>query len=72
MALVAVVLSTVAPTTAEANVWCWLFGCGGGDTSSTTAPQRGAPEIDPGSLASAIALAAGGVAMLRDRVRRRR
>jgi len=47
--------------------WCWLFGsgCGGSREASS---QQGVPEIDPGALVSAIALAAGGVAMLSDRV----
>jgi hypothetical protein len=33
-------------------------------------PPVGAPEIDPGSLASALVLLAGGVLMLRGRIRR--
>lgn len=32
---------------------------------------RGAPEVDPSTLSSAIALAMGGVAILRDKLRRR-
>ena len=31
-----------------------------------------APEIDPGSIASAVALVSGGVAMIADRFRRKR
>lgn len=34
------------------------------------APPTPAPEIDPGSLASALALVAGGVMVLRGRIRR--
>jgi len=34
-------------------------------------PNRGAPEVDPSTLSSAIALAMGGVAILRDKIRRR-
>jgi hypothetical protein len=65
------------PARAEADVWCWLFnsGCGGGGGNGTTtqsAPERATPEIDPNALACAIALAAGGAALLGDRVRRRR
>ncbi len=69
-----VVLSGVAPTPAHADVWCWLFGgCGsGGNASQQTSPNRSTPEIDPGALGSAIALALGGAALLTDRVRRRR
>ena len=32
----------------------------------------GAPEIDPGSMASAVALVSGGVAILADKFRRKR
>jgi hypothetical protein len=72
-----ILLSASSPATAHADMWCWLFGsgCGGGghDTAtSQSAPQRATPEIDPNALASAIALAAGGAALLGDRVRRRR
>jgi len=68
---VAMMFSATAPPNAEASIWCWLFGsgCGGSREASS---QQGVPEIDPGALVSAIALAAGGVAMLSDRVRRRR
>jgi hypothetical protein len=72
----AVVLLASAPMRAEADVWCWLFGsgCGAGRGTTTTSgsPDRAAPEIDPNALACAIALAAGGAAVLGDRVRRRR
>jgi hypothetical protein len=65
-----------APARAEADMWCWLFGsgCGGGSGATTRqgSPDRVAPEIDPNALACAIALAAGGAALLGDRVRRRR
>lgn len=71
-----ILCSVVAPASAHADWWCWLFGdgCGGshGDASQQTLPDRSAPEFDPGVLAGAIALAAGGAAMLSDRVRRRR
>jgi len=69
-----VVLSGLAPTSAHADVWCWLFGgCGGsGNAAQQTSPNRSTPEIDPGALANAIALAIGGAALLTDRVRRRR
>lgn len=71
----AVLLSTSSPATAEANMWCWLFGScggGGGTTTSQGSPERATPEIDPNALANAIALAAGGAVLLGDRVRRRR
>lgn len=34
-------------------------------------PSRGAPEVDPSTLSSAIALAMGGLAVLGDKLRRR-
>lgn len=34
-------------------------------------PYRGAPEVDPSTLSSAIALAMGGLAVLGDKLRRR-
>ena len=72
----AVLLSASSPANAEANVWCWLFGSGcdggGGTTTNQGSPEHATPEIDPNALASAIALAAGGAALLGDRVRRRR
>jgi hypothetical protein len=34
-------------------------------------PNRGAPEVDPGTISSAIALAMGGLAVLADKLRRR-
>ncbi len=76
-ASLAVMLSALSPSAAEAGFWCWLVGnCGDGRSSSSTtrqsAPEHGAPEIDPGALASAIALALGGAALIGDRVRRRR
>jgi hypothetical protein len=73
-AFAVVMFSAIAPAPAEASLWCWLLGagCGGNATNRESAAQREAPEIDPGGLASAIALAAGGAAMLSDRVRRRR
>jgi hypothetical protein len=43
------------------------FSCSAFAGGPTPAP---APEIDPGSLGSALALLAGGVAMLTDRFRR--
>lgn len=76
--VVAALLCAARPSVAEASFWCWLLGdCGGHGTGTSTtserdAPVRATPEIDPGTLASAIALAAGGAAMLGDRVRRRR
>ncbi len=73
---VAGLLLASAPARAEADVWCWLFGsgCGGGAGATTTqgSPERATPEIDPNALACAIALTAGGAALLGDRVRRRR
>jgi hypothetical protein len=70
----AVALSALAPIPAHADVWCDIFnvGCGGGGSTTQSNTQRDAPEIDPGALANAIALAAGGAAILRDRARRRR
>lgn len=72
--ILAVMLSAASPKAAEAGVWCWLFGlgCGGDGTTDQNTPQSGAPEIDPGALAGAIALGAGGTALLLARVRRRR
>lgn len=34
--------------------------------------DRGVPEIDPGSASAAIAIAGGGLAVLRDRIKRRK
>jgi hypothetical protein len=73
--LVAGSLAVLTPGPAHADdLWCRIFGVGCGGSGSTTASstERDAPEIDPGALASAIALAAGGAAILRGRVRRRR
>jgi hypothetical protein len=71
--VVAVVLFVVSPSVAEAGFWCWLIGgCGSNGTSRQSAPLQAVPEIDLGALASALALAVGGAAMLGDRVRRRR
>jgi hypothetical protein len=70
----ALAVLTPAPAQAE-DIWCRLFGAGcggGGGSASQSTTQRDVPEIDPGTLASGIALAAGGAAILRDRVRRRR
>jgi hypothetical protein len=74
IALLISLLSMATPARAEADVWCWLFGsgCGGNGPATQESPNRGAPEIDPNALAGAFALAAGGVAMLGDRLRRRR
>ena len=41
------------------------------DENEQQAPHRGAPEVDPGTLGSAIALAMGGLAVLNDKRRRR-
>jgi hypothetical protein len=75
-ACLVVLLSALSPSTAEAGLWCWLFGdCGGGGSTtagSQSSPENSAPEIDPGALAGAIALAAGGAALFGGRVRRRR
>lgn len=70
----AAALSVLAPVPAHADLWCDIFnvGCGGGGSTTQSNTERDAPEIDPGALASALALAAGGAAILRDRVRRRR
>jgi len=70
----AVAFSVLAPIPAHADIWCDIFnvGCGGGGTTTQSNTERDAPEIDPGALANAIALAVGGAAILRDRVRRRR
>jgi len=73
--LAALSLTVLAPMPAHADdIWCRIFnvGCGGGGTTTQSNTERDAPEIDPGALANAIALAAGGAAILRDRVRRRR
>jgi len=74
-AVVTVVLSALAPAPAHADLWCWLFnsGCeGGGGTKTTSASDTAAPEIDPAAFANALALLAGGAAVLTDRLRRRR
>lgn len=71
----AVVLAVLTPTPAHADFWCWLFGSGcgkGGASEQQASPQRGAPEIDPGALGNAIALAAGGAVLVGNRLRRRR
>ena len=52
-----VVATTVTPETASAFFFY--------------RPTRGAPEVDPGTLGSAIALALGGLAVLSDKLRRR-
>lgn len=49
--------SAVMPETADA--WWWKR------------PGREAPEIDPSTISSAIALAMGGLAVLSDKIRRR-
>ena len=60
-ATLALVLTTMAPSAADATWW-----------RPQWRPQvRVTPEIDPGVLASTIALVAGGVAMLTDRRRRK-
>jgi hypothetical protein len=70
----AVALAVLAPIPAHADIWCDIFslGCGGGGTTARSNTERDAPEIDPGALANAIALAVGGAAIVRDRGRRRR
>ncbi len=72
--VLAVMLSVTTATNAEAGFWCWIFGsgCGRGGTTQQTSPTRGAPELDPQMLAGVVALAAGGAALIGDRVRRRR
>lgn len=49
--------AVVAPETADA--WWWKR------------PGREAPEVDPSTISSAIALAMGGLAVLSDKLRRR-
>ncbi len=61
--LAALVLTVMDVTSAHA-----LFGLD--DLLDPPGGGGGAPEIDPSSLGSAIALAMGGVAMLTDRFRR--
>ena len=71
----ALAVSMTAPAPAHADLWCWLFnsGCGGGgSTTRQTAEHAAAPEIDPNALVNALAMLAGGAAILGDRVRRRR
>ena len=74
----AVLLSISTPTSAHADLWCWLFGgnCNGGSTEPAsgdrTHADRATPEIDPAALAGAFALAAGAAAVFGDRLRRRR
>lgn len=73
--LAALALTVLVPMPAHADdIWCAIFnvGCGGNGTTTQSSTERDAPEIDPGALANALALAAGGAAILRDRVRRRR
>lgn len=40
-------------------------------TASTGGTTSGVPEIDPGSMASAVTLLCGGVLMLTDKIRRK-
>jgi hypothetical protein len=54
------VMSIAMPEAAEA-FWLW----------KKKKPGRGAPEIDPGTISNAIALAAGGLAVLSNKLRRR-
>jgi hypothetical protein len=57
----AFLLASVAmPETADAWIW-W----------NRNPPTNGAPEVDPSTLSSAIALAMGGLAVLGDKLRRR-
>ena len=74
MLFVAMAFALLTPKAAQAaDIWCRWFGAGcsdGGSASQNSA--RETPEIDPNALGSAIALAAGGAAIFRDRVRRRR
>lgn len=74
VALLTSLLAVTTPARAEADFWCWLFGsgCSGNGNGTTERANREAPEIDPNALAGAFALAAGGAAMLGDRLRRRR
>lgn len=73
-ACAAVMLGVLSPTPARADFWCWLFGsgCGGGTANEQVASPQGAPEVDPGTLASALALVAGGTVVLGSALRRRR
>ena len=74
-AVVGLMLSALAPAPAHADVWCWLFssGCdGGGRAKTASASDTAAPEIDPAAFANAVALLAGGGAILAGRLRRRR
>ena len=41
------------------------------DTASAIVTRPSAPEVDPGTIASAVALAIGGLAVLTDKLRRR-
>lgn len=54
-----VAASTVMPDSAQAFWW------------NNYTPPRGAPEVDPSTVSSAIALALGGLAVLGDKLRRR-
>ncbi len=64
-------LSTIAIAAAFMVAWAampesadaWIF--------NWKKPGRGAPEVDPSTISSAIALAMGGLAVLSDKLRRR-
>ena len=49
-----------------------LVVAGAASVAMAAPPPPGVPEIDAGSMASALAMAAGGVALLSDRLRRRK
>ena len=56
-----VAASTLIPD--KANAWWWNY--------PPRSPGGGAPEVDPSTLGSALALAVGGWAVLSDKLRRR-
>ena len=61
-AIAAAFLAVSFATPDSAHAWFWDW---------NKYPQRGAPEVDPSTISSVVALALGGFAVLGDKLRRR-
>lgn len=61
VAVVALTVMSIAMPEAAEAFWSW----------KKRRPARQVPEIDPGTISNAIALAAGGLAVLSNKLRRR-